>query len=222
MQKAGFWLAYLLVRVLVWLYHRTCRTEIIGPIGDYLKEGRPFLVACWHQDMFFNFAYLVKAISGRPLATIISQSKDGALAAFVMEKLGAQVLRGSSSRGGKAALDAIVANIRTTGAIGMLVCDGPKPPARTAKIGIALLARRTGLPVIPLRSWSAWGFTFRKSWCRFYMVCPFSRAGLWSAPPMSISSQATLAEAAAYRLQIERTLNLMADQSERYFKGAMP
>ena len=210
-----FFPVFVLLWVLVQLYRRTCRVAVNGPLSDYLESDRPLLLAWWHQDMLFNFIYLTQFAKERKIATIISQSKDGDLAAYLVEQFGMTPIRGSSSKGGKEALDRLTAYVRKEQAIGIIVCDGPRPPGRVAKSGIVMLARSTGFPIVKVRSWATRQHIFTSSWCKLLLVYPFSRVTIWSDAPLSVPADARRTALEGYRLEVENRLNEMADHSER-------
>lgn len=214
-ERILFRLAYCFVWLFVQLYRWTCRVEVKGPLLEYLNDDRPVLLTWWHQDMLFNFYYLIAFAKRRKIATIVSRSKDGALATYLIEKFGFNVLRGSSSRGGREALDRLTDFVLKEKGVGIIVCDGPRPPGRVAKPGIILLARKTGYPIIKVRSWGARQYLFQKSWCKLVLVFPFSRVTLWSDTPMVVPGGARREAIEEYRREIERRLNEMADLSER-------
>ena len=210
-----FFPVYVLAWLIVQLYHRTCRVAVNGPLSDHLKGDRPVLLAWWHQDMLFNFVYLTRFAKQRKIATIVSQSKDGDLAAYLVEQFGMTPIRGSSSKGGKEALDLLTKYVRKERAIGVIVCDGPRPPGRVAKFGIVALARATGCPIVKVRSWGARQYIFAKSWCKLLLVYPFSRVTIWSDGPLSVPAGARGDELEGYRLEVERGLNALATRSEQ-------
>ncbi|HUJ80115.1 MAG TPA: DUF374 domain-containing protein [Nitrospiria bacterium] len=210
-----FFPVFVIVWVLVQLYHRTCRVAVNGPLSDHLESDRPLLLAWWHQDMLFNFVYLTRFAKSRKIATIVSQSKDGDLAAYLVKQFGITPIRGSSSKGGKEALDRLTAYVRKERAIGIVVCDGPRPPGRVAKFGIVALARATGYPIVKVRSWGARQHIFTSSWCKLLLIYPFSRVTIWSEAPLSVPADACRNALEEYRLEVERGLNRMADLSEQ-------
>jgi len=210
-----FFPVFLIAWVVVQVYHWTCRVTVNGPLSDHLDGDRPLLLAWWHQDMLFNFVYLTRFAKSRKIATIVSQSKDGDLAAYLVKKFGMTPIRGSSSRGGKEALELLTKHVLQEKAIGVLVCDGPRPPGRVAKFGIVALARSTGHPIMGVRSWGAWQYIFSRSWCRLLLVFPFSRVTIWSEAPLSVPADACRNSLEGYRLEVERGLNRMADLSEQ-------
>ena len=210
-----FFPVFLIVWIIVQLYHLTCRVTVKGPLRDCLTSDRPVLLAWWHQDMLFNFVYLTRFAKQRKIATIVSRSKDGDLAAYLVKQFGITPIRGSSSKGGKEALDRLTRYILKEQAIGILVCDGPRPPGRVAKSGIVMLARSTGSPIVKVRSWGAWQHIFTSSWCKLLLVYPFSRVTIWSEGPLSVPADARGDALEGYRLEVERGLNQLADRSEQ-------
>jgi lysophospholipid acyltransferase (LPLAT)-like uncharacterized protein len=208
---------YLVALPIVFLYHRTCRMDHSGPLPEYLEGGKPFLMTWWHQDMLFNYAYLTRWTGTRKFGTLASRSEDGEIASYLLIKHLFKTFRGSSSRGGPTALKDLIAFILNEGASGIIVSDGPRPPARVAKIGIVALARETGLSIVMVRSWASRQFIFRKSWPKLALVFPFSTVRILSAGPLTVPREATKEELESYRRQVEDGLNRLALESERPF-----
>ncbi|MBI3804517.1 MAG: DUF374 domain-containing protein [Nitrospirae bacterium] len=213
-EKIVFFLVYFIARTFIQLYRWTCRVKVNGPLLDCLKEEQPVLLTWWHQDMLFNFYFLLSFAKRRKVVTIVSQSKDGALATYLIERCGFTVVRGSSSKGGKAALDRLTEQVVKEKAIGVIVCDGPRPPERVAKPGIVLLAWKSGAPIIKIRSWGTRQYLFRKSWCKLALVLPFSRVTVWSDLPLFIPQGSRGEALERYRCEVEQRLNEMAEISE--------
>ena len=216
-QKVLFPLAYGFAWLFVKLYSLTCRVEVEGPLEECLRGGEPVLLTWWHQDMLFNFFYLIRFAKRKKIATIISRSEDGALAAYLVRKFGIIPVRGSSSKGGREAFDRLAATVLKEKAVGVIVCDGPRPPGRVAKAGIVALARKTGYPILKVRSWGERQYLFRKSWCKLILVYPFSRVRIWSDRPLFVPPDVRGTELEGYRLEVEKRLNEMADLSEESF-----
>jgi len=94
------------------------------------------------------------------------------------------VVRGSSSRGGGAALRALVRAIRD-GVDVAIVPDGPRGPREQLQPGVATLAALTGAPVVPLAVGARPARRLR-SWDRFLVPLPFARCVLAFGPPVRI------------------------------------
>lgn len=184
----------------------TCRLEIRN--GDYFEEARrsgKVMVACWHETLGTALWYY----RDKNYITLASQSSDGELAARAAERFGFCVVRGSSTRGGYRALTELRKALEHSAGLGFTV-DGPKGPPRVAKVGIAILAARTGLPIVPnvFSVLPAWRL---HSWDRHTLPKPFGHVicayGEPVPPPADLSRPAL----EATRLEIERRLNELQD-----------
>lgn len=202
---------------MIGLYRATCRVQIVGNLDAVMKEPGPVLLASWHQDLLFTFAYLTRYARQRRIAVLVSQSKDGGIAAGVLAWFGFITVRGSSSRGGKAALEELCERVLEDQVSAAIVCDGPRPPARVAKPGLIKLSRVTGRPIFMLRSWGARQYIFKKSWPRLALVLPFSRVVIMVDGPLFVPPQPTEEEKEKFRFELETRLNRLASASEEFF-----
>lgn len=107
--------------------------------------------------------------------------------AKVLDILGYQVFRGSSSRGGARGLLKLVKAVKA-GSQGALAVDGPRGPLHEVKPGIADLAIRTNVPLIGVRvrAFSSW--TFDSTWNKCYLPKPFSRIQVVFAEAIDLSA----------------------------------
>lgn len=114
---------------------------------------------------------------------MVSQHGDGELISDVLQRIGFETIRGSSSRGGARALIQMMrVPLRTTL---VLTVDGPRGPAEEVKDGVLVLAARSGRLISPTgfgasRSWRA------KSWDRLIVPKPFARIALYTTEPLAI------------------------------------
>ncbi|HXC61651.1 MAG TPA: lysophospholipid acyltransferase family protein [Nitrospiria bacterium] len=203
--------------LLIWFYRLTCRIEVVGDLDAVMNQPDPVLLAGWHQDMLCTFSYLTRYARRRPIAVLVSRSKDGEVAAGVLSWFGFVPIRGSSSRGGAAALAQLCDRVKIDRSIAAIICDGPRPPARVAKPGIITLSRLTGRPIFLLRSWSTRQHIFEKSWPRLALVLPFSRIVVMIEGPLSVPPRASDEEQERLRLELQDRLNRLAEASEKYF-----
>ena len=168
-------LASLLIRLLA----TTWRVHLDG----VLPAG-PCVVAFWHGRMLP--VWYVFRSSGN--AALTSASKDGDLLARLLGDWGFDVVRGSSSRGGAEALQAMVDHAR---ARPMLVTpDGPRGPAQQAKAGAVVAAQRANVPVIPIGVTIDSAKIFTRSWDAFALPLPWSRITVHIGHPMQIEPEA--------------------------------
>lgn len=104
-----------------------------------------YVLAFWHEHLIM----MLHARYRRPIRVMVSRSRDGELIASAISHYDAEVARGSTTRGGMAALRELIRAARSGSNI-VFTPDGPKGPRRIAKEGIVLAAQATGLPIMPV------------------------------------------------------------------------
>lgn len=168
----------------------------------------PAIGALWHGGLICAGYYF----RDQGVVMPISRSRDGDRVVAVLRRLGyGDAPRGSSSRGGSAALLSLVRRARAGCRIAML-CDGPRGPARRAKPGAVALASAAQLPLYPIAIAARPCLTFR-SWDHAFLPWPFARVvfrfGEPMRPPVSTNTEELEAgrhELEARLLQLEREL----------------
>lgn len=127
------------IRALYWtLRVRHVRVENIERTPQYI-------IAFWHAHLLM----MVKCRFRTPISVLISQSKDGELIARTMAHFEVDSARGSSSRGGSAAMREMI-RLARQGTNLVFTPDGPRGPARIASDGVVYAAQMTGLPIVPV------------------------------------------------------------------------
>lgn len=136
----------------------------------------PCLFVLWHNRLFAAADISRRFRPERPLHCLVSSSKDGAWLTAFFNSVGLRAVRGSSSRGGREAVSALVAVLRAGHDAG-ITPDGPRGPLYVCKPGAVVVARRAGVPIllIGMNYESAWRL---RSWDKFYLPRPFSRVHL--------------------------------------------
>lgn len=163
--------------------------RLLARTWDVKIEGRlptgPSVVAFWHGEMLPVW-YAFRAL--RPVA-LVSPSSDGALLQRLLRDWGYTVVTGSSSRGGKEALQVIVDQARDH--VSLITPDGPRGPAHVAKAGAIVAAHRAGVPLILVRMRATRVKVFARSWDRFQLPLPWSHITLHISTPIDIPEHAT-------------------------------
>ncbi len=172
-----------------------------------------FIVAFWHNRLFYMpFSTRQNILrKGHDILAMVSPSKDGELTTRIVANWGAYVTRGSSSRKGANALREILRYVKLH-FHPLIIPDGPRGPCHEVKEGIVLLARLSGLPVLPLCYAAKKKWTFGKSWDHFSIPKPFSPIAIEYGEPIFISKDMDIE---AGRLLIQEK---MKDQSSRLEK----
>ena len=159
------------------LWLATLRVQCSVPKVDD-REG-PYIIALWH-DRLFLASLVGNRFFGRPIAALISASRDGGWLVAFFKLMGIHAVRGSSSRRGTEALIALTKAVRQGHHAG-ITPDGPKGPRRVCKLGLVSLAKLTERPILIL------GIRFHraiylKSWDRFGLPLPFSKVEVTFVP----------------------------------------
>jgi lysophospholipid acyltransferase (LPLAT)-like uncharacterized protein len=199
------------------LWLGTCRiTEFGREIeANYLAEhpGKGLLYASWHRGLFF----VIYWYRHQQLVSIASASEDGELAAQAAKRFGWIPVRGSSSRGGRQAYRQMEVLV-SQGYKGGLVVDAPRGPRFISKLGIIYLAKRTGLPIIPV-IWSADRYWKLQSWDRTIIPKPFARiVALFADHYILIPPDASREECERYRQKLDQALNRIMYQADNFHK----
>ena len=157
-----------------------------------LKErGDPFIYTLWHGRMVLCIlAHLHEGI-----VTMASRSKDGEIIARWLTRNGYVPTRGSTGKGGRAALDEMADHVRA-GRAAALTIDGPRGPARVVQAGVLRLARETGAWILPYTG-AATRPAFLKSWDRYLVPKPFSRCVVGYGEPFLVPRDMPDSEALA-------------------------
>jgi lysophospholipid acyltransferase (LPLAT)-like uncharacterized protein len=121
------WLGALALRAL----GRTWRVSFEGPDPFAGSGPQPQIAAFWHRNLLVA-SYLFR---NRGITAFVSRSRDGDLITGALAHLGyVHPARGSSSRGGAAALRKMVRLVRN-GLTAAVVTDGPRRTGRAAPRG---------------------------------------------------------------------------------------
>ncbi len=191
---------------LVW---HTGRFALDPPdLHDYADANLPVIFAMWHGQHFLT--PFVK----RPeydAVVLISRSADGEMNAIAAEKLGVKAIRGSGDhsgqfarKGGVGAYFQMVEALEA-GTTVALTADVPKV-ARKAGLGIVMLAKQTGRPILPIAVATARRIDL-KSWDRASVNLPFSKGAVVAGHPIWVPADAEAAALEGYRLAVEAAMN---------------
>ncbi|HOF40105.1 MAG TPA: lysophospholipid acyltransferase family protein [Candidatus Hydrogenedentes bacterium] len=181
----------------------TCRQERRGEelFQRSLASGQHVFVAFWHETL--GLAAWLHRNTG--FHTLTSYSFDGEVAARVVRSFGLYAVRGSSSRGGYEALRQMQRAVDKVPAVGFTL-DGPTGPRRVAKPGAAILAIRTGVPIVPLAlaASSCWRL---HSWDQLIIPKPFGRILSIYGDPILPPPKGAPKAIEQLRSEVERALN---------------
>ena len=190
----------------------TNRTEILG--SEHPQKlwdgGEKIIFSGWHDQILM----MVMAYRGDGAKILISSSKDGELIARTIGYFGQGAVRGSSSRGGRAAFKQLLALGREKVDLGFTP-DGPRGPRHELKEGIIQLARLSGRPVVPLAFVCSRGHRFN-SWDRFLVPYPFGRGVYSFGQPLYFDRQEGVD---IFRQRLQNAMQENQQQAEKHLES---
>jgi lysophospholipid acyltransferase (LPLAT)-like uncharacterized protein len=216
-KRWGWGILISLATLILRTWFRTCRVRMIHEEfhKDFFLGNRQFIGVTWHRaSIFFCYYYG----SFHPVI-MFSQSQDGDYLARFAQKCGVIPVRGSSKRGGERALIQMIRHVKAGTRICSTVLDGPQGPRFKAKRGLLLLAKKTGLPLLPF-IWSARNpLTLEKTWDKSMIPRPFSEVVITYGAPLSVPTDVDDLKMEALQQELEDRLNALTtevDQLCRY------
>jgi lysophospholipid acyltransferase (LPLAT)-like uncharacterized protein len=203
-----------LAAVILRLYSKTLRWQFEG--FEHLNLARPAIFIFWHgRQIFMPAAYKIAKRHKKQALNffmLISQHRDGRIAADIAALLGIKSVAGSSTRGGSAAFLALKEALENNNLIG-ITPDGPKGPIYKLKPGAARLAEQTGVPVycVSIAANKFWTF---KSWDAMQLAKPFSKIVCYISPATTcIPEEDNISK-------LEDLLNEITVASDNYFNSS--
>lgn len=209
--RAAGWLGTRFARGLVGTlqFKVQCLGAVSAPVPA-IPAGPRYAYALWHENLLLPAVAL-----GHPdLAVLISKHADGQILASLIESMGMGLVLGSTNRGGIEAVRSILNG--TAGRRHLVITtDGPRGPRRVVQPGIIYMASRTGMEVIPVgtgyyRPWRA------KSWDRFAIPRPGSRARQIQGVPIPIPPKLKAEELEVYRVKVQAEMDRLTLMAERW------
>jgi lysophospholipid acyltransferase (LPLAT)-like uncharacterized protein len=178
-------------------------------VDPVFGADQPRIYIFWHENILAPL-YLRGHCN---LAMLLSQHADADILARVAYHLGFDCVRGSTFRGGARAIWELTERSRHQHLT--LTPDGPRGPRRQLEQGAIYLASRLQLPLIPMgfgydRPWRT------KSWDRFAVPRPFSRARALIGPPLLFPPNLDRSSMEHCRQRVERLLNALTVEAEAW------
>ena len=197
---------------------RTLKLRLYSPLPElnpYDPRHRgEYIYASWHESI------LAFAFVGMPALhktqVLISQHQDGEYITQIVQRLRAHVVRGSTTRGGRAGL-LEMAHVGKNMHLA-ITPDGPKGPRRRFQPGAIFLASHTGLPIVPM------GFGFgnawrARSWDRFAVPKPYSLLTCVSGRPIHVPSHLSNTSQEFWRSYVEAEMLACTEAAEAWAQG---
>jgi lysophospholipid acyltransferase (LPLAT)-like uncharacterized protein len=192
----------------------------------YDADG-PTIVALWHGQHLLMPAFHSHYPAKHEVAAMVSRSADAELNAMVLQKFGVEAVRGSGGRdprrqkdkGGARALVALKKAL-DAGKNVVMIADIPHGKPREAGLGVILLARLSGRPIICTALATSRRKVLEKSWDKTTINLPFGRSAVAVSEQIYVPKDADEAEMERKRLLLTDTLNAVTARAYALVDGA--
>lgn len=198
--------AFLLPKALGALNTRICyHDKSVDPCGPEYNEH--VIYVFWHEHIG-----VVLPTWGHTAATILcSQHRDGEWVNQFAEAMGLHIVRGSSSRGGSAAIRQLKKNSKFSSIV--ITPDGPRGPRREMALGPIYMASILKMPIVPVAVGISKAHRLN-TWDKFAIPTPMSRVRIIAGPKIKIQPKADRDVLEASRLSTQNLLNGLCDRAQ--------
>ena len=192
---------------LVWNTNRF----VVEPTDVYERVERqlPAIFAFWHGQHFLT--PFIKTREDHKAKVLISRHRDGEYNAIAAERLGIGTIRGSGDhgssfnrKGGVPAFREMVRTLEENCNVAM-TADVPKR-ARVVGLGIIMLARETGRPIMPFAMATS-RYIRLNNWDNTTINLPFGRGSLMGIQEVYVPPDADAETMEKLRQELENHLN---------------
>jgi lysophospholipid acyltransferase (LPLAT)-like uncharacterized protein len=184
---------------------RVVRVEGMSHLEEALARA-PSLVPCyWHQHQLCCAQFLLEQRErGLTVGWLISPSVDGELGAMMARRVGAAVIRGSSTHTGARALRDYYQALMKDRVSPIITPDGPRGPRFKFKPGALLLSQMSGRPMLPMSYAASHAWLIK--WDKFVIPMPFARIAMAIGPPCYVPRVTDAPGLARLQAQMEQEL----------------
>ena len=210
-------LLQIIPRIYAWvlrLLALTIRRDVLHQehAEKFWNQEKFVIAAFWHQRLLM-MPFLPH--KGR-VGMMISRHRDGEFIARAVKLFGIDSVRGSTTRGGAAALRGMV-RFFESGAHLAITPDGPQGPRHVVQRGVIELARLTAAPIIPV-AYSASRKKIFNSWDHFILPLPFCKVIYVYGEAIFIPRNLSEKELEEKRLLVEDRLRQVTAEADGYFQ----
>jgi hypothetical protein len=202
------WAGFLAIKVIAPTMRWSVSVEDGGPEELAHVHEMPVIYTFWHRCVFCATYFW----RNRRIQVMTSASFDGEYIARIIEKFGYGAVRGSSTRGGMRALLGMHTELEAGRSVAFTI-DGPRGPVYVAKHGATVLARNTGVAILPFHIALHHPWTLN-SWDRFMIPRPFTRAVVCIGKLIRVPAEADSTAVGQYHAELQAALERVRDRAE--------
>ena len=188
--------------------------------GPPVFQGQA-LFAIWHESNLVACTANYRLRETKRVISFSTRGFRGIVMNSMLESLGSGVValpeEGNRAEGARLALT--LASIGREGSSLVVSCDGPLGPYRVAKPGVLIVARESGIPILP------WGVSIRPAlrlngrWDRHLVPLPFCRMRVDQGELIRIAPRERLKPRLA---ELQAALEGVADMADRRMAKRRP
>jgi 3-deoxy-D-manno-octulosonic-acid transferase len=189
--------------------HRTARIVYDPPDAVARFAGHhPMIFGLWHGQFMMLPALNPESVKVR---IMVARHSDADLLSNLLQSFGMGLIRGAGAgsrkrnRGGARALLAAKSALEEGFSVGM-TADVPPGPARRAGLGIVMLAKISGKPIIPVAVASS-RYRSLDTWSRMTINLPYSTLAVVVGEPIRVAADANEAALEMARRDVELAMN---------------
>jgi lysophospholipid acyltransferase (LPLAT)-like uncharacterized protein len=177
----------------------------VDPCGPEYNEH--VIYVFWHEHIA-----IVLPTWGHTAATILcSKHRDGEVVNQFAAAMGLHIVRGSTSRGGSAAIRQLKKNSKFSSLV--LTPDGPRGPRRKLAMGPIYLASLLKMPIVPIGVGISDAYRLN-TWDKFAIPTPVSRVRIIAGPKITIKPKADRDALESSRMSTQKLLNQLCDHAQ--------
>lgn len=180
-----------------------------------LPDCGPCVYAMWHAHQC-----CVHGLPDRANCNVlVSRSRDGQIIANVVEKWGFKVIHGSKGKKGSVEATLQMIHALEHGECCAIMVDGPKGPAKVVKDGAIKIAKKAGVPIVPV-FWYSPNLTFLKfpSWDGFRIPFFWTKLINIYGEPIYVDADNDKAQDEEVRLKVQRSLEKLEKEAPKAHK----
>ena len=182
---------------------------------NYPENVGPCVYAIWHAHQC-----CVHGLPDRANCNVlVSRSRDGQIIAGVVERWGFKVIHGSKGKKGSVEASLQMINAVKNGECCAIMVDGPKGPAKVVKDGAIRIAKKAGVPIVPVY-WYSPSPTFLKfpSWDGFRIPFFWTKLINIYGEPIYVNPEENKAEDEEVRLKVQHSLEELEKKAPKAYK----
>lgn len=192
--------------MVIWIFfnftRKSMRLHVTNDRRDQITRDYPrhYIYAILHAHQV-----AAVALSEPNVGALVSRSRDGDILVPLLKACNLVPIRGSSGQGRKGGATALTQMIRHVqeGHAAVIAIDGPKGPRGKVQSGVAMLAQKTGVPILPVVLVPRRRWIMAKAWDRLQLPIPFCQLTCRFGDPIYVNSDDDLSHIA---VKVEQSL----------------